>query len=46
MCDELPESLAVQHGEIGCRVRPLAELEIADHHLAQLLRRYREQARG
>ncbi|HEY0698952.1 MAG TPA: helix-turn-helix transcriptional regulator [Micromonospora sp.] len=41
MCDELPESIEVRHGDRGYRVVPLAEVEIADPRAAALLRRYR-----
>lgn len=44
MCDELPETVEVRHGDRGYRVVPLVELELTDPHAAGLLRRYRSRA--
>ncbi|MFV2018723.1 helix-turn-helix domain-containing protein [Micromonospora sp. LOL_023] len=46
MCDELPRSIEVRHGEQHYRVVPLAELEIVDPGTAGLLHRYRELSAG
>ncbi|MET8044544.1 helix-turn-helix transcriptional regulator [Micromonospora sp. NPDC005215] len=42
MCDELPETIEVQHGGRSYRVVPLVELELSDPRAAELLRRYRD----
>ncbi|WP_433127277.1 helix-turn-helix domain-containing protein [Micromonospora sp. CA-240977] len=42
MCDELPETIEVQHGGRSYRVVPLVELELSEPHAAELLRRYRD----
>jgi transcriptional regulator with XRE-family HTH domain len=42
MCDELPESIEVRHGEQSYRVVPLADVELDDPRAANLLRRYRQ----
>jgi transcriptional regulator with XRE-family HTH domain len=42
MCNELPESIEVRHGERLFRVVPLTEVEVSDPAAAGLLRRYRE----
>ncbi len=41
LVDELPEAIEVRHGRGGYSVRPLVDVEIADAHVAELLRRYR-----
>lgn len=41
MCDELPESIEVRHGEQSYQVVPLADVEVDDPRTASLLRRYR-----
>ncbi|MFV2008884.1 MULTISPECIES: hypothetical protein [unclassified Micromonospora] len=41
MCDVLPESIDVRHGERHYPVVPLAELAIADPGVARLLARHR-----
>ncbi|MEU1589330.1 helix-turn-helix transcriptional regulator [Micromonospora sp. NPDC005710] len=41
MCDELPETIEVRHGERTYQVVPLVELEISEPRAAGLLRRYR-----
>lgn len=46
MCDELPRSIEVRHGEQHYRVVPLAELEIVDAGAAGLLHRYRQVRRA
>jgi hypothetical protein len=43
-CDRPPRSVEVRHDETFYRVRPLADVEVADHHTAALLHRYRELA--
>ncbi|MFI7573356.1 helix-turn-helix domain-containing protein [Micromonospora sp. NPDC049497] len=45
MCDELPESIEVRHGERSYRVVPLVEVELTDPHAAELLRRHRDRHR-
>ena len=42
MCDELPETIEVRHGERSYRVVPLVELELTEPRAAELLRRYRD----
>jgi hypothetical protein len=42
MCDELPESIEVRHGERTYRVVPLALVEVTDRATADLLRRCRD----
>ena len=42
MCDELPESIEVRHGDRSYRVVPLLEVELTDPRAAGLLRRYRQ----
>ncbi|MDO3702518.1 helix-turn-helix transcriptional regulator [Micromonospora sp. C28SCA-DRY-2] len=44
MCDELPETVEVRHGDRGYRVVPLVALELTDPAAAGLLRRYRHRA--
>lgn len=44
MCDELPETVEVRHGDRGYRVVPLVALELTDPGAAGLLRRYRSRA--
>ncbi|MEU7589187.1 helix-turn-helix transcriptional regulator [Micromonospora sp. NPDC049230] len=48
MCDELPETIEVRHGERSYQVVPLVELELTEPRAAELLRRYRarQQASG
>ncbi|MFV2083290.1 helix-turn-helix domain-containing protein [Micromonospora sp. LOL_021] len=46
MCDELPESIDVRHGERHYPVVPLAELAIADPGVARLLDRHRVSRSG
>ncbi|MFG3640255.1 helix-turn-helix domain-containing protein [Micromonospora sp. NPDC047762] len=41
MCDELPETIEVRHGERIYQVVPLVELELSEPRAAGLLRRYR-----
>ncbi len=41
MCDELPETIEVRHGERRYQVVPLVELELSEPRAAALLRRYR-----
>ncbi|MEW2431467.1 helix-turn-helix transcriptional regulator [Micromonospora sp. NPDC047644] len=42
MCDELPETIEVRHGERTYQVVPLVELELIEPRAAGLLRRYRK----
>ncbi|PYC72429.1 XRE family transcriptional regulator [Micromonospora arborensis] len=42
MCDELPETIEVQHGGRIYRVVPLVELELTEPRAGELLRRYRD----
>ncbi|WP_433264315.1 helix-turn-helix domain-containing protein [Micromonospora vinacea] len=42
MCDELPETIEVRHGERSYRVVPLVELELSEPRAAELLRRHRD----
>lgn len=42
MCDELPETIEVRHGERSYQVVPLVELELTEPRAADLLRRYRD----
>ncbi|WFF01441.1 helix-turn-helix transcriptional regulator [Micromonospora sp. WMMD964] len=42
MCDELPETIEVRHGQRSYQVVPLVELELTDARAADLLRRYRD----
>ncbi|MDG4835122.1 helix-turn-helix transcriptional regulator [Micromonospora sp. WMMD967] len=42
MCDELPETIEVRHGQRSYQVVPLVELELTDARAAELLRRYRD----
>lgn len=42
MCDELPESIEVRHGDRSYRVVPLLQVELTDPRAADLLRRYRQ----
>ncbi|MDG4806199.1 helix-turn-helix transcriptional regulator [Micromonospora sp. WMMD1120] len=42
MCDELPETIEVRHGDRTYRVVPLVELELIEPHAGELLRRYRD----
>ncbi|MGW5560444.1 helix-turn-helix domain-containing protein [Micromonospora sp. NPDC003944] len=42
MCDELPETIEVRHGERMYQVVPLVELELSEPRAAELLRRYRD----
>ncbi|MEU7804187.1 helix-turn-helix transcriptional regulator [Micromonospora arborensis] len=42
MCDELPETIEVRHGERSYQVVPLVELELSEPRAADLLRRYRD----
>ena len=46
MCDELPESIEVRHGDRSYRVVPLPQVEIDDERTAALLRRHRERQTG
>ncbi|MEJ3745460.1 helix-turn-helix domain-containing protein [Actinomycetes bacterium KLBMP 9797] len=41
MCDDLPESIEVRHGDRGYRVVPLAALQVDDPRTADMLRHYR-----
>ncbi|GIG89605.1 hypothetical protein [Plantactinospora endophytica] len=41
MCDELPESIEVRHGDRSYRVLPLALVEATEPATADLLRRWR-----
>ncbi|MGC4744222.1 helix-turn-helix domain-containing protein [Micromonospora sp. DT201] len=42
MCDDLPETIEVQHGGRIYRVVPLVELELTEPRAGELLRRYRD----
>lgn len=42
MCDELPDSVEVRHGDRSYRVVPLVDLEVTDPRAGALLRRYRD----
>ncbi|CCH21339.1 Transcriptional regulator, XRE family [Micromonospora lupini str. Lupac 08] len=42
MCDELPETIEVRHGDRSYQVVPLVELELTEPRAADLLRRYRD----
>ncbi|WP_046562850.1 helix-turn-helix domain-containing protein [Micromonospora sp. HK10] len=42
MCDELPESVEVRHGDRSYRVEPLIEVELTDRRAADLLHRHRQ----
>ncbi|RAO33097.1 hypothetical protein PSN13_03791 [Micromonospora saelicesensis] len=42
MCDELPETIEVRHGERSYQVVPLVELELSESRAAELLRHYRD----
>ncbi|RZU78160.1 hypothetical protein EV384_6912 [Micromonospora kangleipakensis] len=42
LCDELPESVEVRHGDRGYRVVPLLQVELTDPRAADLLRRHRQ----
>ncbi|PWU53581.1 XRE family transcriptional regulator [Micromonospora sp. S4605] len=44
MCDELPETVEVRHGDRGYRVVPLVAVELTDPGAAGLLHRYRTRA--
>lgn len=46
MCDELPESIEVRHGDRGYRVVPLLQVELTDPRAADLLRRHRQRLAG
>ncbi|MBM0279385.1 hypothetical protein [Micromonospora tarensis] len=45
MCDELPETIEVRHGDRAYQVVPLVELELTEPHAGELLRRYRARQR-
>ncbi|WP_406040823.1 helix-turn-helix domain-containing protein [Micromonospora sp. NBC_00898] len=42
LCDELPESIEVRHGDRSYRVVPLLQVELTDPRAADLLRRHRQ----
>ncbi|RKN44412.1 helix-turn-helix transcriptional regulator [Micromonospora endolithica] len=44
MCDELPETIEVRHGDRNYQVVPLVAVELTDSHAADLLRRHRHRA--
>ncbi|WP_200206367.1 helix-turn-helix domain-containing protein [Micromonospora coerulea] len=46
LCDELPESIEVRHGDRLYRVVPLLQVELTDPRAADLLRRHRRRSAG